>query len=210
MFYHHEALHRSAEVMTKLREAPVTVCGAGAIGANLAETLARCGAGRLTVIDRDRVEERNLSTQPWYRTDVGNPKARILANTLFRALGTAVGAQAVELTGANVGKLLKGASLVVDAFDNSGSRQVVTDYCQRAGVPCLHVGLADGYAEVMWNEVYRVPSDAHDDVCDYPLARSLVLLAVAVATDCAVRFLATGERLSYTVTLADLSIHRYE
>jgi molybdopterin/thiamine biosynthesis adenylyltransferase len=44
----------------------VTVCGAGALGANITENLARSGAGSLVVIDRDRIEERNLSTQPYY------------------------------------------------------------------------------------------------------------------------------------------------
>jgi tRNA A37 threonylcarbamoyladenosine dehydratase len=33
------------------------------IGANT-ESLARSGFGKLTVVDRDRIEERNLSTQP--------------------------------------------------------------------------------------------------------------------------------------------------
>ncbi len=48
--------------MQRLRQVLVTVCGAGALGANLAENLARQGFTRIRVIDRDRVEERNLST----------------------------------------------------------------------------------------------------------------------------------------------------
>src|SRR5262245_32485116 len=152
--FYHERLHRSAEVMARLRALPVTVCGAGALGANLTETLARQGFARLTVIDRDRVEERNLSTQPYFKSDIGAFKAKILTNSLYRALGVAVTGKSEELTAANVAKLLSGSGLVVDTFDNSVARQTVKDACLAANQPCLHVGLAADYAEVIWNDRY--------------------------------------------------------
>ena len=64
----------------------ITICGAGTLGANLAETLERMGFTRLRLIDKDRVETRNLSVQPYSRAEVGAPKARALANTLYRAV----------------------------------------------------------------------------------------------------------------------------
>lgn len=206
--FYHEQLQRSAEVMRRVREQPVTVCGAGALGANLLESLARTGFERLRVIDRDRVEERNLSTQPYYRSDVGAQKAKILANNLYRALGVKVEARAEELNERNAAKLLDG--LVVDAFDNSASRRAVKEACEAKGLACLHAGLADGYAEVIWNERYRVPSPARDDVCDYPLARNLVTLAVAVACETLVRHVAAGARESYTLTFDDFAVRRFE
>src|SRR5438132_7232082 len=106
--FYHEQISRAPELMARLREFPVTVCGAGALGGNVVESLARSGFGRLRVIDRDRVEERNLSTQPYYRSDIGAFKAKILANTLYRALGLAVEARAEELAAGNAGKLLGG------------------------------------------------------------------------------------------------------
>ena len=206
--FYHEQLRRSAEVMRRLREQPLTVCGAGALGANLVESLARTGFARLRVIDRDRVEERNLSTQPYHRSDVGARKAQILANNLYRALGVRVEARAEELNERNAGKLLDG--LVVDAFDNSASRRAVKEACEAKGLACLHAGLAADYAEVIWNEHYRVPSPAQDDVCDYPLARNLVTLAVAVACEVVVRHVAAGGRESYTLTLGDFAVRRFE
>ena len=208
MFFYHEQLHRSAEVMRRVREQPVTVCGAGALGANVVESLARAGFARLRVIDRDRVEERNLSTQPYYRADVGAQKAKMLANNLYRALGVKVEARAEELDGRSAEKLLEG--LVVDAFDNSASRRAVKEACEAKNLACLHAGLAADYAEVIWNEHYRVPSPAQDDVCDYPLARNLVTLAVAVACEVLVRYVAAGERESYTLTLGDFAVRRFE
>ncbi|MBD2093069.1 ThiF family adenylyltransferase [Microcoleus sp. FACHB-1515] len=204
--FFHEQLYRTDAVMAKLKDHSVTICGAGALGANLAENLARAGFGKLKVIDRDRIEERNLSTQPYYRSDVGAFKAKILANNLYRAIGTSIETETKELSVTNAVQLLKHSRLIVDVFDNSISRQVVKNYAERTGIPCLHAGLAADYAEVIWNEVYQVPSDANDDVCDYPLARNLVMLTVAVACEAIVSFLATEEQRSFTITLKDLAV----
>jgi molybdopterin-synthase adenylyltransferase len=204
--FYHEELYRAGEAMRRVREQFITVCGAGALGANIAESLARTGFNGLRVVDRDRVEERNLSTQPFYRSDIGGQKAKILAHSLYRALGVKVEARAEELTSRNARKLLDG--LVIDAFDNSISRGAVKAACEAAKLPCLHVGLADAYAEVIWNESYRVPSPARDDVCDYPLARNLVTLALSVACETIIRYVATGERESFTITLEDFAVRR--
>jgi molybdopterin/thiamine biosynthesis adenylyltransferase len=204
--FYHEQLYRSAELMARLRDFSIAVCGAGALGANITESLARSGFKKLRVIDRDRVEERNLSTQPYYLSDIGASKARILANTLYRAVRVEVEAHEVELTASNAPQILDGNALVIDAFDNSASRQLVKDYCLQTRLPCLHAGLASDYAEVIWNEIYRVPSAAQDDVCDYPLARNLVTLAVAIVCETIVAYAATGERQSFTATLRDFAI----
>ncbi len=73
-------------------------------------------------------------------------------------------------------------------------------------IPCLHAGLSADYAEVIWNEFYRVPSEVNDDVCDYPLARNLVMLTVAVACEAIASFIATKEQRNFTITLKDLSV----
>lgn len=208
--HHHERLHRGSELMDRLATFRVYICGAGALGANITETLARCGFKALRVIDRDRVEERNLSTQPWHRSDIGAQKAKILANTLYRAVGATVEWKTETLDASNVEKLVSGADLVVDTFDNSASRRAVAEYAARSGRPCLHAGMAAGFAEVIWNEAYRIPSDANDDVCDYPLARNLVMLTVAIACESVISFAATGERRSFTVTLRDLQVSPFE
>ncbi|GBE95225.1 ThiF family adenylyltransferase [Nostoc cycadae] len=204
--FFHEQLYRSNAVMAKLKNYPVTICGAGALGANIAENLARSGFDKLTVIDRDRIEERNVSTQPYYRADVGAFKAKILANNLYRAVGTKVDAKTKELTSENTNQLLKDNQLIVDVFDNSVSRQAVKDYADQFSIPCIHAGLAADYAEIIWNDVYRVPSDVNDDVCDYPLARNLVMLTVAVTCEAIVSFIATAQQRNFTITLKDLTV----
>jgi len=209
MFFHEE-LHRTTAVMQRLKDFPIAICGAGALGGNLTENLARTGLTQIKVIDGDRIEERNLSTQPYYQSDVGAYKVKILTNTLYRALGISLQSINQRLTDDTVHKFLKDSSLVIDTFDNSPSRQSVKDYCTTHQIPCLHIGLASDYGEIIWNDHYRVPSPVNDDVCDYPLARNLVLLTVAVASEAILRFITEQKQDSYTITFADFSIKLME
>ena len=188
----------------------VTLCGAGALGSNLADTLVRQGFRHLRVIDRDRVEEHNVSTQIYGEGDVGAWKTDVLRNHLFRAAGVEIDAQRQELSDRNVRKLLKDAQLVIDTFDNSASRRLLQDHCRAHDLACLHAGLFADYGEVVWDEQYRVPSDAGQDVCDYPLARNLVLLTVVVTAETVVRFVLNGRRESWSITLGDFAVRPLE
>ncbi len=157
-FFLHEQRYRD---LVPIADRLVTICGAGALGANLAETLARMGLHRLRVIDRDRIEAHNLSTQPWLQQDVGAPKARVLAGALYRAVGARVEPQHVELTQANAGALLKESLVVVDAFDNLPARHAVAEAAARLGVACLHIALggAGDYGCGLWDDAYRTITD---------------------------------------------------
>jgi molybdopterin/thiamine biosynthesis adenylyltransferase len=202
----HEESYRGAELMQAIGEARLAICGAGAVGSNLAESLARQGFRKLRVIDHDRVDVRNLSTQVFSRADVGAQKVAALRNSIFRATGVEIDARAEEMTQLNMRNLLKDMDIIVDGFDNSVSRQLLFDHALATKAPCLHVGLSGDYAEVIWNPEYRVPGSAGEDRCDYPLARNLILLATSVAAEVLVDYLAGGSPASYTITLRDLTI----
>ena len=202
----HEALYRTEAGMEKLRDRQVAICGAGALGANICESLARVGVNCIRLIDHDRVEQHNISTQPYLLEDVGGHKVDILASYLYRACKVEIDTVRKTLDERNVGKLLKGSRLVVDCFDNSASRNILTKHSEEFDVDCIHVGLASAYAEVVWNEVYTVPGPSQDDVCDYPLARNLVTLAVSVASEYILRFLISSERKNWSITLEDLAV----
>jgi molybdopterin/thiamine biosynthesis adenylyltransferase len=204
----HEARYRGDDAMAKLARLRVCVCGAGAVGSNLVDSLARHGVRTIRVIDRDRVEAHNLATQVYTKDDVGAQKAEALKERVFRATEIEIEAVAKELTAANATKLLKEADLVVDGFDNSASRRAVTEACAAQGWACLHVGLNADYGEVRWNERYVVPGDAKGDVCDYPLARNLVQIVTGVAMEAIVRFAVAASKENYAVTLGDVRIHR--
>ena len=203
-FFDHERDHRGKSAMDALATSKVVICGAGAIGANLAEGLVRVGVRQITVIDFDRIEERNLSTQPWGRRELGQRKARMLGNRLHRDLGVELVAVCDRLHAENSVEMLSGYDLIIDAFDNSASRKAAQDGARTLAIPCVHAGMADGYGEVVWDEVYRVPEGVHEDLCDYPLARALVTLVVGAALEVCVQFLTEGVRRHAQVTLRDL------
>ena len=208
--FHHEEIYRGPGRLARLAEVRLTLCGAGALGSHLADNLARQGVRQLKAIDRDRVEEHNVGTQLYGESDVGAWKVDALRNRLFRAVGVEIEAVAKELTGRNARGLLKGSGLVLDTFDNAASRRLVQDQCRADRLACLHAGLHADYAEVVWDERYRVPRDVAGNVCDHPLARNLVLLAVAVASETLVRSVLDGVRSDWSATLRDFAVRSLE
>ncbi|MDZ4835207.1 MAG: ThiF family adenylyltransferase [Candidatus Melainabacteria bacterium] len=207
---HHEIIYRGKDDIDKLSKARLIVCGAGALGSNLVAHLARQGFKNMTVIDRDRVEEQNIGTQVYSVDDIGGLKAEILRNLIYREVGEDIEAIPKELTAKNASKFLNGFDAVIDSFDNSISRRVITEHCKEANIPCLHIGVNGDYGELRWNEKYIIPSDAGDDICDYPLARNLIYLVTAVAGELLIRFILDGNKENYSITLGDLRINRDE
>lgn len=209
--FHHEEILRGKDLAQKLSAKQLVVCGGGAIGSNLVDSLVRQGFSKIRLIDMDRVEIHNLNTQTFDEGDVGATKANAIQTKAYRAVGVEVEAVSKELNKGNAKKLLKGADLVIDAFDNSTSRQLVRDECWKQQIPCLHAGLHAEYGEVVWDQVYKVPKDTGEDICDYPLARNLAMFVVAMTCEEIVDFcLSDKPRFeSRCITLSDLKISPY-
>ena len=209
--YLHEGIYRGKEAIQKLGQLQVTLCGAGALGSLLADNLARQGFRQLTVIDDDRVELHNVGTQLYRQEDVGAFKVDVLRGHCFRAAGVEIGTFNKRLTESTVHKFLRGADLVVDTFDNSASRRIVSETCQQNSLACLHLGMNADFGEVHWNEAYRIPQDVVAmDVCEYPLARNLILLVVAAGSEAILRYALEARKENYSITLKDLSIQTEE
>jgi len=206
----HEELYRGEGELARLAETRLTICGAGALGSNLADNLARQGFRLLKLIDRDRVEEHNVGTQIYGFSDVGAWKADVLRNRLFRSVEVEVEAITKELDERTARKFLKGSGVVIDTFDNSASRLLVQEECRALELDCLHAGLFEDYCEVIWDERYRVPGDTEPDVCEYPLARNLVLLAVTLVSETLLQYVLRGERINRSATLRDFAVREME
>ena len=204
----HETLFRGREAMEKLELARIVVCGVGALGSGLTDNLARHGAKNLLVVDQDRVEEHNIGTQVFERSEIGAWKAETVAARVFRATGAEIESLSKPLTQSNIGKCTRGADVVVDCFDNSASRALVTHWCRDKSLACLHLGVNADYGEAKWNQKYQVPGDVTGvGACDYPLARNLLLFVVAIGSESLLRFLWRGEKRDCSFTLEDFSIN---
>lgn len=209
--YVHEEAYRGEGFAEKLSSVNIAICGAGTVGSNLADTLARQGCRSLRLIDMDRVEEHNINTQIYGESDIGALKVEAARNRLFRDVGIELDVFDKELTDRTVRKFLRGADLIIDAFDNRAARLLLQTWSRDKNVPCLHAGLFEDYGEVVWDEKYTVPQDVDGDVCEYPLARNLAMLVVSIIAEEILDFcLAEKPRKAcWSVTLKDLQIKPY-
>ena len=210
MFIHEQA-YRGEDLLEKLNAKKIVVCGAGALGSNLVDTLCRQGFTNLAVIDMDRVEEHNINTQTFTLDDVGRLKADALKNKVFRTTKAKIESISKELTDKTIHRFFTGAGLVVDVFDNHMSRALVYEFCGSPNhIPCLHSGMIESFSSVVWNEEYVVPKDqVAGDVCDYPLARNLAVLTASLTAEIIINYLLEGQMRSVCFTLKDLKISNY-
>ena len=206
----HEEMYRTKQLLNKMAIVPITLCGVGAIGSNFCDNLIRQGFKKVTVIDKDRIEPHNSGTQIWTKHEKGSLKTTAMKSRAYNSTGIILNTHPRELINDNIKKFFKETKIIVDSFDNSNSRNLVYQYCKDNSLSCLHIGLFQDYAEVIWNESYRVPKDTVAlDVCEYPLARNIILLAVAVASETLIKFIDSGIKKNYMITLKDLKISEF-
>lgn len=139
----------------------IVVCGVGALGSTAA-LLCRNLDATLAFVDFDRVESKNVLAQGFVKASIGKNKAEALKAQLLSFHGVKAEAFGVRLGEHNVAQLCGGAGLVVDAFDNAASRQVLSTFARAHAVPLVHAALSgDGtFGLVRWDE--RFTADAED------------------------------------------------
>lgn len=116
--------------------------GIGAVGAAAVESAARAGVGRVTVIDRDVVEESNLSRQFLFAAQDAaavTPKAVAAANRLREiAPELRVDAVVADLDHRNARRTLAGHDLIFDGSDNFETRLLVSDTARALALPSVY------------------------------------------------------------------------
>src|SRR5262249_4682446 len=141
------------EGQRRLLASHVAIVGCGALGSFQAASLARAGAGRLTIIDRDYVESSNLQRQ-WLFDESDAAEALPKAIAAERALGrinsgVQVSGVVADLTPANIDDLLGDAALVLDGTDNFETRYLINDYCVSRGLPWIYGAAVGSYGVTM-------------------------------------------------------------
>ena len=128
----------------RLADASVLVAGCGALGTNAAELLARAGVGRIALVDSDTLEATNLQRQALVgENDLGRLKASATAEALRRINSTiTVTHEVVRVDRGNVERLIAGADLILDGFDNLPSRYLLNDACVKHRVPWVFAAVA--------------------------------------------------------------------
>lgn len=123
-----------AEGQQRIAAGRVLLIGVGGIGCAAAAYLASSGAGHLTVVDFDTVDETNLGRQVLYaQGHIGELKAEVAAARL-RKINPEIAVHAVagRLTGDALAAHVGAADVVLDGSDNFATRFAVNDACVAA------------------------------------------------------------------------------
>jgi adenylyltransferase/sulfurtransferase len=120
------------------------VCGCGALGSVIAETLTRAGVGFIRIVDRDFLELNNLQRQVLYdEADVaaGLPKA-IAASAKLRSINSQITVEPVvaDVDHRNILALAGDVDVLVDGTDNFETRFLLNDAAVKLGKPWVYGG----------------------------------------------------------------------
>ena len=116
------------ELQQAFSTAVVAICGLGGLGSNIAIALARAGIGKLILIDFDRVDITNLHRQQYKADQIGMYKTDALADNL-REIAPYIELEmhTERITEDNAVKLLQGADIVCEAFDDAECKAMLTN-----------------------------------------------------------------------------------
>jgi adenylyltransferase/sulfurtransferase len=131
----------------------VLLCGCGALGSVLANTLVRAGVGHLRIVDRDFLELNNLQRQVLYdEQDVstGLPKA-IAAQKKLRVINSDVHVEAhvADVDSGNIAKFMDGVDMILDGTDNFETRYLINDAAVKHNVPWVYGGCIGAEGQTM-------------------------------------------------------------
>nr|WP_295970135.1 ThiF family adenylyltransferase [uncultured Bacillus sp.] len=133
----------SQEEQEKLRQAYVTVVGAGGVGGITLIQLARMGFGSLHVIDRDVFEASNINRQMLSSvSQLGKEKAEV-ARELLLDINPALQLRVTKefITESNAKELLGKTDIVIDATDNLVARAIIHRTAQELGIPSVWIAV---------------------------------------------------------------------
>jgi molybdopterin/thiamine biosynthesis adenylyltransferase len=196
------------EGQKKIEQFSIVFVGVGAIGAAAVEMAARAGVAKITLVDRDVVEESNLSRQALFDSrDAAEvtPKAVAAARRLRQiAPALEVVERVLDLVASNAAEVLGGHALVFDGSDNFETRLLVSDAAQSLKLPSIYAACVGEEGLVAFSEPGRtaclrcylegLPPAGSGPTCDtVGVAPTLPPLVAALGMTEALRF-ATGQQ----------------
>ncbi len=141
------------EGQQRLAASRVFLCGCGALGTALAESLVRAGVGFLRIVDRDFVELSNLQRQVLFdERDVAEqlPKSVAAANKLA-TINSQVELEPLvaDVTHRNIRELIAGVDLILDGTDNFETRFLLNDVALETGTPWIYGGCTGSHGQTL-------------------------------------------------------------
>jgi molybdopterin/thiamine biosynthesis adenylyltransferase len=141
------------EGQRRLAAARALVCGCGALGSVIAESLVRAGVGFVRIVDRDFVELNNLQRQVLFdEQDVAQtlPKAVAAANKL-KQINSEVQIEPIvaDVTHHNIDDMASDVDVIVDGTDNFAIRFLLNDFAVKYKKPWVYGGCIGAEGQTM-------------------------------------------------------------
>lgn len=130
----------SAADLARLLQCRALVLGCGGLGGHVAELLARCGVGRIRLVDDDVFDESNLNRQRFCsERTLGRAKAQATRDALAD-IASHVEAEALRVAAdeRNLADLVAGMDLALDCLDSIPAKTALEQAALAAGVPFVH------------------------------------------------------------------------
>ena len=137
----------------KICAARVLLCGCGALGTVLADTLVRAGVGYLRIVDRDFVDLSNLQRQVLFdEQDVADhmPKSIVAAKKLARINSQVkLDPHVADIDWRNIRGFAHDVDLILDGTDNFEIRFLINDVSLETGIPWVYAGCVGSHGQTM-------------------------------------------------------------
>lgn len=182
----------------------ILICGAGAIGSNLVAELVPDlkGQHEITILDKDKVEERNVQagTQFYTPDQIGLTKVEALQFNIYKNYNREISIIDCDIT-KFISPDISQFDLVIDCFDNSLARRDLQNRYNSFIKTLLHIGFSDDFTfAIEWAENYKVPSDITSgmDICEMQGAAAFVASVASLGALVAEEFIFHNKRLEIT------------
>lgn len=131
------------EEQAKLRNARVTVAGAGGVGGGALIQLARMGIGSVHVIDNDQFEASNINRQMLSSVSRLGVKKAEVAKEVLRDINPEIEVRVTTafVTEDNVSELLADTDVILDATDNLVARVIIHRAAAQLGIPSIWIAV---------------------------------------------------------------------
>lgn len=133
------------------RDHHLAIVGLGATGCSLLPLVSTFAIRRITLIDGDTIEERNLVRQPLYgRSDLDSTKVQVAAErTEHLHDDRELHRELVFVDAGNIDRLLKDVTMVADCTDDIHARALIDRTCGRLRIPLFTAAIHRSQIQVM-------------------------------------------------------------
>ncbi len=160
-----------SDSLKKLADSSIAVFGVGGVGSHCIEALARCGIGRLILIDNDVVSVTNINRQNIAsHSTIGQPKTKVM-KTRIADINPAARIETFEsfVLPENLEGLMDSIGHVdylIDAIDTVSAKLALAAYSQDHQIPMIS---SMGTGNKLHGELFEITDISKTSVC--PLCR---------------------------------------